>query len=104
MQPQKNLRCYWAPSEIKEQSFKIIPVRKGKTAQDVFHDSAAVHRDGKELREDSTGRLNMSLNSDIPRDLRLFIFSDLKIVRILSKSQKQLSSRTFAAARTTILR
>lgn len=46
----------------------------------------------------------MILNSDIPRDLRLFILSDLKIVRILSKSQKQLSSRAFTAAQTTILR
>lgn len=58
----------------------------------------------KVLREDGTGRLNMILNSDIPRDLRLFILPDLKIVRILSKSQKQLWSRSSAAARTTILR
>lgn len=49
-------------------------------------------------------RLNMILNSNIPRDLRLLILPDLKIVRILSKSQKQLSSRTFTAARTSILR
>ena len=58
----------------------------------------------KVLQEDGTGRLNMILSSDIPRDLRLFILSGLKIVRILSKSQKQLSSRTFSAARTTIFK
>lgn len=64
----------------------------------------AVYSNRKVLREDGIGRLNMILNSDIPRDLRLFILPDLKIVRILSKSQKQLSSRTSTAALTTMLR
>lgn len=49
-------------------------------------------------------RLNMIPNSNIPGDLRLLILPDLKIVRILSKSQKQLSSRAPAAAWTSILR
>lgn len=49
-------------------------------------------------------RLNMIPNSNIPGDRRLLILPDLKIVRILSKSQKQLSSRAPAAARTSILR
>lgn len=76
----------------------------GKRQKVSFRTPMAVHRNRKVLREDSTEKLNMILNSDIPRDLRLFILLDLKIVRILSKSQKELSSRTFTAAWTTILK
>lgn len=105
MYQRKILKYYWAPNERKEQSFKIIPVRNRERQRvPSTTQTAAVYCNSKALRKDSNGRLNMILNSDIPRDLRLFILLDLKIVKILSKSQKQLSSRTFTAAWTTILR
>lgn len=91
--------------KIKEQGFKILPVRRKKTAEGIFHNShcSVLHQERAE--KGYTGRLNSISNSDIPRDLRLFfIFPGLKIGRISSKSQKQLSSSTFAAAQTTILR
>lgn len=78
--------------------------QKRETVEGVFHNFLAVYWNRKVPKEDGTGRLNMIFSSDIPRDLRFFIPSGLKIVRILSKSQKQLSSRTFTAARATILK
>lgn len=51
----------------------------GKRQKVSFRTPMAVHRNRKVLREDSTEKLNMILNSDIPRDLRLFILLDLKI-------------------------